>query len=123
VPVKNIIPGQKINREKLQRAHELRREMRPAEKALRQELRGNKPAIHFRRQEVIAGFTADFYCHAAGVIIEMDGDVHKERQDYDADRDKVLEGMGLRVIHFKNDDVLKNLPKVLNRIIDLLPAE
>jgi very-short-patch-repair endonuclease len=69
------------------------------------------------------GFIVDFYCHAAGVIIEMDGDVHKERQDYDADRDRVLEGMGLRVIHSKNDDVLKNLPKVLNKIIDLLPAE
>jgi very-short-patch-repair endonuclease len=60
MPVKNIIPGQTVTKEKLQRARELRRDMTPAEKILWQELRANKLGVHFRRQQVIAGFIVDF---------------------------------------------------------------
>lgn len=63
MPVKNIIPGQRATKEKLQRAKELRREMTPAEKILWEELRANKLGVHFRRQQVIQGFIVDFYCH------------------------------------------------------------
>ena len=63
MPVKNIIPGQKVTKEKLLRAKELRREMTPAEKILWNELRANKLGVHFRRQQVIQGFIVDFYCH------------------------------------------------------------
>ena len=50
MPVKNIIPGQKVTKEKLERAKELRREMTPAEKLLWQEVRTNKLGVRFRRQ-------------------------------------------------------------------------
>jgi very-short-patch-repair endonuclease len=76
MPIKNIIPGQTVTKEKLQRAKELRRDMTPAEKILWQELRANKLGVHFRRQQVIAGFIVDFYCHKAGLVIEVDGDIH-----------------------------------------------
>jgi len=116
MPVKNIYPGQKIDPEKIQRARTLRSQMTPAEKVLWQELRGNKLGSHFRRQQVIAGFIVDFYCHTAGLVIELDGDIHREQQEYDAERDKILEGMGLRVIRFRNDDVLLNLPRVRTQL-------
>ncbi len=74
--VKNIIPGQRVVKEKLQRARELRRDMTSAEKVLWNELRGNKLGVHFRRQQIIAGFIVDFYCHRAGLVIELDGDIH-----------------------------------------------
>lgn len=48
MPVKNIIPGQRVTKEKLKRARELRRDMTPAEKLLWQELRANKLGVHFR---------------------------------------------------------------------------
>ena len=54
MPVKNIIPGQKVAKEKLQRAKELRRDMTPAEKILCQELRGNKLGVHLRKD--LTGF-------------------------------------------------------------------
>jgi very-short-patch-repair endonuclease len=76
MPVKNIIPGQPVTKEKLQRAKELRREMTAAEKILWQEIRTNKLAVHFRRQQIIKGFIVDFYCHTAGLVIEVDGDIH-----------------------------------------------
>ena len=81
MPVKNIIPGQRVKKEKLQRARELRRDMTPAEKILWQELRSNKLGIHFRRQQIIAGFIVDFYCHKGGLVVEVDGDIHDLQQE------------------------------------------
>jgi very-short-patch-repair endonuclease len=71
---------------------------------------------HFRRQQVIAGFIADFYCHAAGLIVEVDGGVHTQQQEYDAERDQVLAAHGLRIMRFSNDEVRRNLSVVLARI-------
>ncbi len=121
MPTKNIIPGQRVTREKLERSRELRREMTPSEKILWQELRGNKLGVHFRRQQVIAGFIVDFYCHKADLVIELDGSIHEgdEQKENDAERDKVLSEMGLRIFRFKNEDVIKNLPKVLRTIREI----
>jgi very-short-patch-repair endonuclease len=85
MPVKNIIPGQWVTKEKLQRARELRREMTPAEKLLWHELRANKLGVHFRRQKIIAGFIVDFYCHKAALVIEVDGAIHDLQQEFGFD--------------------------------------
>ena len=116
MPVKNIIPSQRVVKEKLQRARELRRDMTSAEKVLWNELRGNKLGAHFRRQQIIAGFIVDFYCHRAGLVIELDGSVHANQSEEDAHRGKVLNEMGLRVIRFWNGEVEKNLAEVLRKI-------
>jgi very-short-patch-repair endonuclease len=116
MPVKNIIPGQKVTKEKLHRAKELRREMTPAEKILWNELRANKLGVHFRRQQVIVGFIVDFYCHKAALVVEVDGDIHDLQKDEDARREKVLSEMGLRIVRFRNDEVVKKLPAVLRNI-------
>jgi very-short-patch-repair endonuclease len=118
--VKDIVTDQNIDPEKISRARVLRSEMTPAEKVLWQELRTNKLGSHFRRQQVIEGFIVDFYCHSAGLVIELDGDIHREQKEYDAERDKVLADMGLHVIRFSNDDVLLNMPRVLSQISELL---
>ena len=94
MPVKNIIPGQRVTKEKLQRAKELRREMTPAEKILWQGLRAKKLGVHFRRQQVIQGFIVDFYCHRAGFVVEVDGDIHDLQQEEDARREKALRELG-----------------------------
>src|SRR5512138_1314996 len=113
MPIKNIIPGQRVTKEKLQRAKELRREMTPAEKKLWKELRANKLGIHFRRQQIIAGFIVDFYCHKAALIVEVDGDIHDLQQEEDAKREKALVDMGLRIARFRNEEVLKNVSMVV----------
>ncbi len=119
MPVKNIIPGQYVSKEKLQRARELRREMPPAEKILWDELRANKLGIHFRRQQVIAGHIVDFYSHKADLVIEVDGRIH-EKQEEDAYRDNVLNEMGLRVVRIQNDEVEKDLTGVVGKIRKLI---
>lgn len=116
MPVKNIVHDQKVTAEKLQRAKELRREMSPAEEILWNELRGNKLGVHIRRQQIIAGFIVDFYCHKAALVIEVDGDIHDLQQAEDKGREKSLAELGLRVIRFRNDQVINDLSGVLQAI-------
>jgi len=122
MPIKNIIPGQQVTKEKLERSRELRRDMTPAEKILWQEIRANKLGAHFRRQQVIAGFIVDFYCHAASLVIELDGGIHdeKEQKENDIERENVLKGMGLRIIRFRNEEIFRQLPNALNKIQESL---
>ena len=116
MPLKNIITEQKVTKEKLQRAKELRRNMTPTEKILWEELRANRLGVHFRRQQVIQGFIVDFYCHLAGLVVEVDGDVHDLQKEEDERREKVLSEMGLRVVRFGNDEVVGNLLDVAQKI-------
>lgn len=120
MPIKNIVTGQRVTKEKLQRAKELRREMTPAEKLLWEELRANKLGVHFRRQQVIAGFIVDFYCHKAASVVEVDGDIHDLQKDEDERREKVLREMGLRIARFGNDEVVRELSAVVGRISELV---
>lgn len=94
--------------------------MTPSEKILWEELRGNKLGIHFRRQQVIAGYIVDFYCHKADLVIELDGRIHEKQKEEDANRDKVMNEMGLRVIRFRNDEVENDLVGVVGKIRELI---
>jgi very-short-patch-repair endonuclease len=94
MPAKNIIPGQKVSKEKKHRSHELRHNMTSAEKLLWQELRANKLGVHFRRQQIIAGFIVDFYCHKADLVVEVDGDIHDFQKEEDALRENALKELG-----------------------------
>jgi len=120
MPVKNIVTNQKVTAQKLQRAKELRREMTPAEKILWEELRANKLGVHFRRQQVIQGFIVDFYCHRAGLVIEVDGDIHDLQKEEDERREKVLSALGLRIVRFGNDEIVKDLSAVVGKIKSML---
>jgi very-short-patch-repair endonuclease len=58
--------------------------MTAEERLLWEALRRNTiDGLHFRRQQVIAGFIVDFYCHSAALAIEVDGAFHRETVDYD----------------------------------------
>jgi very-short-patch-repair endonuclease len=99
------------------RARELRRDMTPAETALWQHLRASRlNGLHFRRQQIVHGFIADFYCHAAGVVVEVDGGVHATQADYDQTRDAAFAALGLFVLRVRNEDVLGATADVLVRI-------
>ncbi len=102
---------------KKERAKQFRQEMTLAEKALWQQLRTNKlDGLHFRRQQVINGLIADFYCHEADLVVEADGDVHDDHADADAERDRILTARGLRVLRFTNTQVMDDLPGCLDAI-------
>ena len=94
--------------------------MTPEEGILWQHLRTNRlGGWHFRRQQVIDGFIVDFYCHKAGLVVELDGSIHDGQTEYDVDRDQALESRGLRVLRIKNEDVHQDMELVLARILDV----
>ena len=81
---RNIIIGQKVLPDKIKRAKELWRDMTPAENILWEHLRAKRfNNLKLRRQQIIAGFIVDFYCHSLGLIIEVDGEIHDRQQEYD----------------------------------------
>lgn len=120
MPIKNIVTEQRVTKAKLERAKELRREMTHAEKLLWQEIRANKLGVRFRRQQVIQGFIVDFYCHQAGLVIEVDGDIHDLQKEEDERREKVLREMWLKIVHFGNDEVVRDLSAVVGKIKEQL---
>ena len=79
-------------------------------------LRANKLEVHFRRQQVIQGFIVDFYCHKAGLVIEVDGDIHDLQKEEDERREKVLSEMGLRVVRFRNEEIARDISAVVGKI-------
>lgn len=123
MPIKNIITNQKVTKEKLDRAKELRRGMTPAEKCLWQEVRARKLGVHFRRQQVIAGFIVDFYCHTMALVIEVDGDIHDLQPEENAHRENVLSDMGLRIVRFRNDEIFTDPVAVVQRIREIISME
>jgi very-short-patch-repair endonuclease len=102
----------------LQHAREMRREAASTEQKLWRCLRGQQlGGFKFRRQQVLERFIADFYCAAAKLVVETDGDSHAGREVYDASRTKRLERDGVHVIRFANDDVHRFLDAVLLEIL------
>ncbi|MCO6446024.1 MAG: endonuclease domain-containing protein [Ignavibacterium sp.] len=61
-------------------------------------------------------FVADFYCHEERLIIELDGEYHKYRITEDIIRSNIINNLGIRVIRFKNEEVLNDLSNVIKEI-------
>ncbi len=103
--------------ELIARAKEMRQKPTPAERKLWQDCFRTFP-LRVLRQRPIDHFIVDFYCASLKLVIEIDGDSHftDEGRAYDLERTRVLEGYGLRVLRFTNDEVLNNFEGVCQRI-------
>ena len=108
--------------ETVARSRALRREMTPAERALRAGLRRAFPGVHFRYQSPLGPYYPDIVCHGAKLIVEIDGSQHAEAIEYDAERTAFLESRGYKVLRFWNNQVLQELDSVLTLIATHLPS-
>ena len=100
-------------------ARELRQNQTDAESLLWHLLRDRRfCGFKFRRQVPISGYILDFYCHAAKLVIELDGGGHNSAtyRLYDEERTKKLKSSGMRVLRFWNNEVLASLEDVLIEI-------
>ena len=100
-------------------ARALRRAETPAEQMLWRGLRGRSVnGLKFRRQHPLHGVVLDFYCPEVGLCVELDGAVHDSEaaRERDEARSAYLQARGVRVIRFRNDEVLHDLPSVLRQI-------
>ena len=101
-----------------QKAEELRNRMTSAEEIVWKHIHINEWKLKFRRQHPIWNYVADFYCHSAKLVIEIDGGIH-ENEDVkrnDDTRENYLKELGLTVLRFKNEEVYNNLKVVLEKI-------
>jgi very-short-patch-repair endonuclease len=97
-------------------AQALRRSLTDAERKLWGALRGRQIAeAKFRRQVPIGAYVADFLCHEARLVVEVDRSQHAEPKR-DQRRDRWFNENGFRVLRFWNNEVLGNLEGVLTVI-------
>jgi very-short-patch-repair endonuclease len=107
----------KVKPEKRAFAKMLRHNPTPAEECLWQSLRGRRLfGLRFRRQTIIRGYIADFYCPKIHLVIEVDGDSHIGREDYDSNRASVFTSLGIETIRFNNTEVIDNSKRVIREI-------
>jgi len=69
--------------------------------------------IDFDRQRIIGNYIVDFYVKKLGLVIEIDGDSHNEKEIYDIKRDNYLKSLGLKIFKIPVVDVLQNMSKAM----------
>ena len=75
-----------------------------------------KTGYKFTRQKPIYRFILDFYCSQLNLAIEIDGSSHKNKINYDQERDEFLRQIGIKTIRFTNDEVLRDIENVKLKI-------
>lgn len=111
----------KTNAKIIQAARDLRKRQTCAEEKLWQFLRDRRfKNLKFRRQHPLGRFIADFYCHEAKLIIELDGFIHNLRyqKEHDRLRTKLINQYGMKVMRFGNEEIISDVEKALKEIGD-----
>jgi very-short-patch-repair endonuclease len=118
-------PGWKISSKLRANARALRKNSTDAERILWSGLRDHRlGGFGFRRQVPIANYVADFICHTAKLVIELDGGQHfsASGEQADAKRSAVMEANGFPVLRLSNHDVMTNRNGVLETIAAAIAA-
>ena len=103
-------------------ARDLRKNETSAEELLWRNLRNRKlDGLKFRRQHPLDKFIPDFYCHEKKLAIEVDGSVHDSRDAKESDEGRTyeLKELGITVLRFRNEEVLKDMSLVLKKIREI----
>ena len=107
----------RYNPELKQRARDLRKQGVLSEVLLWNQLKGRKlRGYQFMRQKPIGAYIVDFYCSKLRLVIEIDGESHSDKFDYDMRRQQFLESMGLTVLRFNDTEVKKDMDNVMRAI-------
>jgi imidazole glycerol-phosphate synthase subunit HisF len=107
------------------KAKRLRKPLTRAETVLWKELRNRQlDGFKFRRQHPAGPYIADFFCMEAMLVVEVDGAVHDspEAQETDEKRTRFFTDNGVKVIRFRNKDVIRKLPAVLKELKKILSS-
>ena len=101
---------------------QLRTNMPKPEEILWQRIRRKQLGVKFRRQHGIGRYIVDFYCAELNLVIEIDGDSHlsDEGKEKDIIRDAFMEALGIKVLRFTNEEVIKQTESVLERLFNLV---
>ena len=65
-------------------------------------------------------YIADFYSRERHLVVEIDGKSHEYQKDYDELRTEIINSFGIKVVRFKNEEIERDLPKVLERLENIV---
>ncbi|HPE77265.1 MAG TPA: endonuclease domain-containing protein [Draconibacterium sp.] len=102
-----------------EKAKVLRNNMTNSELTLWERLKGKQMlGLRFRPQHPIDIFIADFYCHPIKLVIEVDGGIHKskDQKEYDIGRTAELNYREIEVIRFTNEEIENKINEVIKEI-------
>lgn len=99
----------------------LRKEQTWTEQLVWQKLRNRKClGLKFRRQHIIEGFIVDFFCEEYKLALEIDGEIHKKRKEYDDLRQQLLEAEDINLIRITNKQIENDENIIFNKINEFL---
>ena len=103
------------------RARKLRRQLSLPEGLLWRELRARPGGFKFRHQHPLGPYTLDFFCHEAGLAIEVDGISHEMANNpaRDERRNRWLAERGVMTFRVTAADVLGEMEAVLRMVVHL----
>ena len=104
----------KYNPKLKERAKYLRNNSTLSEVLLWLQIKNKKLGFDFHRQKPIDNYIVDFFCPKLMLVIEIDGESHNNKVEYDKIRQKKLESLGVRFIRFRDEDVKNNLQGCLD---------
>ena len=118
IPIKrNFVENLPYNSKLKSRARALRKAGNYSEVVFWQQVHKNKfHSIDFDRQRIIGNFIVDFYVKTLGLVIEIDGESHNSKENYDEKREKYLESLGLKIFKTSNLRVLHDLDNVMKEL-------
>jgi len=76
--------------------------------------------IDFDRQRIIGNYIVDFYVKTLGLVIEIDGESHNDKEDYDKKRDDYLKSLDLKIFATTNFKVLHDLDNVMRELEEFI---
>ncbi len=105
----------------IERVRTLRTSMSLPEVLLWRILRTRPGGLKFRRQHPAGRYIADFYCHEAHLIVEIDGEAHNrgDRLERDIKRDTELAALGLKMIRIPAVQILQDVEAAAEAIVAL----
>jgi adenine specific DNA methylase Mod len=100
-----------------ERARELRKAGNLSEVLFWQQVKGKQFLGHdFDRQKIIGNYIVDFFIKDIGVIVEIDGNSHDNKEKYDNERDEYFKSLGLHIIHLRDEDVKNDINGVMGYV-------
>ena len=79
--------------------------------------------IDFDRQRIIGNYIVDFYVKTLGLVIEIDGSSHENKEEYDKKREEYLLSLGLKVYRISDLRVKHDLTNVMNELEEYIVLE
>jgi len=118
IPIRrNFVENLPYNSKLKLQARALRKARNYSQVVFWQQVHKNKfHSIDFDRQRIIGDFIVDFYVKTLGLIVEIDGEHHKDEEDYDKNREEYLESLGLKIFKTSNFRILNDLHNVMNEL-------